>query len=159
MVWQDLANPLVRSELEFYPHETYGKNIFASYHSFKWLGGLGRKYRVQMASVLGKHFYIYEPVQLRRHNGPIVIPIFFYKYQGTIYAKCVHPQIVNVARVGSDIKNVLTIPANIDFYSPVLEAVNISDFDLTYLELKMSDGTLFTESCGGYIVGELSNLF
>ncbi|KNZ53128.1 hypothetical protein VP01_3337g1 [Puccinia sorghi] len=33
------------THLNFYPHETYGKNAFASYQSMKWLAHLERKYR------------------------------------------------------------------------------------------------------------------
>ncbi|KNZ45631.1 hypothetical protein VP01_7964g2, partial [Puccinia sorghi] len=40
----ELANPVVRAHLNFYPHETYGKNVFASYQSMKWLAHLGREY-------------------------------------------------------------------------------------------------------------------
>ena len=152
--FQELANPLVGPHLNFYPHETYGKNVFASYQSFKWLGLLSREYRVQMVSVLGKHFYIYEPVQLRGANHSIVIPIFFYYHQDQIYAKCVHPQIVKLdENISSKVSNVITIPANIDFYSPLLDDIPVSDFELPYFEINLADGSKFIDTCGGYIVG------
>ncbi|KNZ53692.1 hypothetical protein VP01_3164g6 [Puccinia sorghi] len=97
---QELANPLVRHHLNSYPHETYGKDVFSSYQR--------------------KHFYIYEPVQLRRANHPIVVPIFFYSHQDK-YAK---------------------FPENIDYHSSMLEDILVSEFGWSYSEVILSDGVI-----------------
>ncbi|POW15087.1 hypothetical protein PSTT_02357 [Puccinia striiformis] len=81
IVGNELANPTVVRHLEFYPHDPRGKDVFALYQSKKWREELGPNSRVQMVPSEGKHFYIYEPVGLKDPQAPIVVPIFFYKYQ------------------------------------------------------------------------------
>ncbi|KNZ45630.1 hypothetical protein VP01_7964g1, partial [Puccinia sorghi] len=124
IILQELANPVVRAHLNFYPHETYGKN---------------------MVSVMGKHFYIYEPVQLRTANHPIVVPIFFYSHQDMVYAKCVHPQIIKVdSKHSQTVSNVFTVSAHLDYHSSMVEDILVSEF---------------ADSCGGHIVGVLPHNF
>ncbi|KNZ52098.1 hypothetical protein VP01_3699g1 [Puccinia sorghi] len=119
--------------------------------SMKWLAHLGREYRVQMVSVMGKHFYIYEPVQLRRANHPIVVPIFFYSHQDTIiYAKCVHPQIIKVDSKHSQTSN-NQIPAHLDYHSSMVEDALVSDFGWSYSDVILPDGFKFIDSFGGHI--------
>ncbi|KAI8451342.1 hypothetical protein BY996DRAFT_4555908, partial [Phakopsora pachyrhizi] len=72
---QELGNPLVSSCLEFYPEQPAGKNIYKLSQSKKWLQEYPRDLRAQMISVGGKHYYIYEPVQI--NDGSVVVPMFF----------------------------------------------------------------------------------
>ncbi|KAI8446784.1 hypothetical protein BY996DRAFT_6421979 [Phakopsora pachyrhizi] len=60
----------------WYPEHSNGKNIYKLAQSEKWLHQYPRNLRAQMISVGGKHYYIYEPVQL--FDGNVVIPVFFY---------------------------------------------------------------------------------
>ncbi|KAI8458054.1 hypothetical protein BY996DRAFT_6411177 [Phakopsora pachyrhizi] len=73
---QELGNPLVSRCLEFYPEQSAGKNIYKLSQSKKWLQEYPRDLRAQMISVGGKHYYIYEPVQI--NDGSVVVPMFFY---------------------------------------------------------------------------------
>ncbi|KAI8443855.1 hypothetical protein BY996DRAFT_6426821 [Phakopsora pachyrhizi] len=82
---QELGNPLVSSCLEFYPEQPAGKNIYKLSQSKKWLQEYPRDLRAQMISVGGKHYYIYEPVQI--NDGSVVVPMFFYIKGGKMYAK------------------------------------------------------------------------
>ncbi|KAI8446222.1 hypothetical protein BY996DRAFT_8458912 [Phakopsora pachyrhizi] len=73
---QELGNPLVSTCLEFYPEQPAGKNIYKLSQSKKWLQEYPRDLRAQMINVGGKHYYIYEPVQI--NDGSVVVPMFFY---------------------------------------------------------------------------------
>ncbi|OAV84762.1 hypothetical protein PTTG_11544, partial [Puccinia triticina 1-1 BBBD Race 1] len=83
----ELANPLVGKHLEFYPELTNGLNISKFSQSGKWVGGLARAHRPQMFEANGKHFYIYEPAQLK--SLAVVIPIFIVNYQSALHVKCI----------------------------------------------------------------------
>ena len=85
-----MANPLVNSKLDFYPIDAHGLNIHKFSQSRKWHEELPSDMHVQMVSVNGKHFYIYEPTQLM--NGSLVIPIFFYLANGELHSKCIRPR-------------------------------------------------------------------
>ncbi|EFP76785.2 uncharacterized protein PGTG_02246 [Puccinia graminis f. sp. tritici CRL 75-36-700-3] len=138
----ELANPYVVEHLEFYPHETNGKNIRALYHSAKWREHLGREYRVQMVPAGGKHYYIYEPVTLR--NGRIVVPIFFYKHETVLRSKCVIPKFAkatNHNNSGSSqqsqgsIEFDFYIRSNIQYDSPDVLDIEVGQFDKIYSEI------------------------
>ncbi|KAI8459899.1 hypothetical protein BY996DRAFT_6409842 [Phakopsora pachyrhizi] len=73
---EELGNPLVCNFLELYPEQSAGENIYKLSHSKKWLQKYPRDLRAQMICVGGKHYYIYEPVQL--NDGSVIVPIFFY---------------------------------------------------------------------------------
>ncbi|KAI8448444.1 hypothetical protein BY996DRAFT_6419740 [Phakopsora pachyrhizi] len=62
-----------------------GGNIYKLPQSKNWLQKYPRDLTAQMISVGGKHYYIYEPVQL--NDGSVVVPIFFYIRGGKLYAK------------------------------------------------------------------------
>ncbi|KAI8455366.1 hypothetical protein BY996DRAFT_8686339 [Phakopsora pachyrhizi] len=73
---QELGNPLVSSFQEFHPEQSAGKNIYKLSQSKKWLQEYPRDLRAQRISVGGKHYYIYDPVQIS--DGSVVVPMFFY---------------------------------------------------------------------------------
>ncbi|KAA1095459.1 hypothetical protein PGTUg99_032200 [Puccinia graminis f. sp. tritici] len=74
---QEIANPYVHPHLDFYPEETNGRNVYKMSQSKKWKEELGPHQRVQMAVRNDKHFYIFEPTQLKSRK--IIIPLYFFK--------------------------------------------------------------------------------
>ena len=144
--------------LEFYPHDTHGKDIVALYHSLKWCKDLSKDFRPQMVVTNAKHFYIYEPVGLKGHDSPIVIPIFFYRDNGLLFAKCIRPKFTpRLASSEEDFKsrgfNIL-VPGHLPYNHPDLFAVPISEFDHLYYELQTYHGDSFVEKAGYEITGE-----
>jgi hypothetical protein len=149
---------VVNELLEFYPHDSKGVDIFASYQSSKWREVLSRESRVQMVAVGAKHYYIYEPVSLKRHNPQLVIPIFFYQQQGLIYAKCVIPKIVYKHPTPAGLVDfAVTIPHGLEYQSHLLMEIPVSEFDLACSELSAPDGSSFLDQCRHTIVGQLIN--
>ncbi|KAA1082985.1 hypothetical protein PGT21_022018 [Puccinia graminis f. sp. tritici] len=158
IVAHELANPYVVEHLEFYPHETNGKNIRALYHSAKWREHLGREYRVQMVPAGGKHYYIYEPVTLR--NGRIVVPIYFYKHETGLRSKCVIPKFSKATNHNNSASSQQSqasiefdfyIRSNIQYDSPDVLDIEVSQFDKIYSEIVRPDGYLMMAKCGWQI--------
>ncbi|PLW29150.1 hypothetical protein PCANC_22406 [Puccinia coronata f. sp. avenae] len=56
LIAQDLANPLITPDLDFYPEASKGTNVYKFSQSFKWLKGLAPAHRPQMCKVKMKHF-------------------------------------------------------------------------------------------------------
>jgi hypothetical protein len=83
--YKDLQNPLVVPHLEFVPEEAHGSNIYKLSQSAKWLKHLDSDLRVQMVEENNKHFYIFEPVQLK--NCEIIIPVFFHTENEKLHPK------------------------------------------------------------------------
>jgi hypothetical protein len=161
---QELANPYVVEHLEFYPHETNGKNIRALYHSAKWREHLGREYRVQMVPSGRKHYYIYEPVTLQ--NGRIVVPIYFYKHETGLRSKCDIPKFAKANHQnysGSNHRNQpmiefdFYIRSNIQYDSPDVLDVEVGHFDKIYSEIFCHDGSLMMAKCGWQIKGKYNS--
>ena len=153
---QELANPYVVTHLEFYPHDTKGRDINALYHSKKWREDLSPEFRPQMVVSNGKHFYIYEPLRLIGDDMTIVIPIFFYRSNGSLYSKCIKPKYGPKSSSSdsevSDFFNIF-IPGPLEYNHPDLFEVPISDFDLTYSEIQTYHGDSFVEKAGYEIIG------
>ncbi|KNZ64706.1 hypothetical protein VP01_10023g1, partial [Puccinia sorghi] len=120
IIVQELANPLVRAHLNFYPHENYGKNIFA-YQSMKWLPHLGREHQVQMS----------------KFGEPIIKLLFQY---------CLQPSRYDICKICSSTNN--QIPAHIDYHSSMLEDILVSDFGWAYSEVTLPEVSKFIDSCG-----------
>ena len=141
--------------MKFFPHDPRGKNVHALYQSLKWQEELSRETRVQMVSSLGKHYYIFEPVTLKRPSQPIVIPIFFYQMGSRVYSKCIKPQYMTLKGSHSVPKQlVMYIPGQIDFNSEGLLDIPVEDFDLIYSEIFTADGEYLAHKCQSKIVGE-----
>ena len=151
---QELSNPLVVPHMEFYPHDPRGKNICALYQSVKWREELSRETRVQMVPWNGKHYYIFEPVTLRRPDQPIVIPIFFYQIDNELYSKCIKPKFSASPSKIRPNGCLLSVPSNIEFNSEELMEILVSNFDLLYTEIKTIKGHDFKDLCGNHMVGE-----
>ncbi|KAI8459779.1 hypothetical protein BY996DRAFT_6409904 [Phakopsora pachyrhizi] len=137
----ELGNPLVSKCVEFYPELSNGKNIYKLAQSEKWLHQYPRNLRAQMISVGGKHYYIYEPVQLI--DGNVVVPVFFYTKGGKIYAKACK---LNVSIDSSEYVNI-SICWNLDFFSPDTTEIFEEDFWRPYNEILFSDRILLATKC------------
>ena len=119
-----------------------------------------KELRVQMAQVGSKHYYIFEPVTLKRsiwdnlmsEHTDVVVPVYFYVYQNEVFAKCINPKIQNPSRHHRKGLS-LFILANLSYHSSRLHSINIKDFKLTYVEMKLEDGSLFSEACNDQLIG------
>ncbi|EFP90060.2 uncharacterized protein PGTG_15908 [Puccinia graminis f. sp. tritici CRL 75-36-700-3] len=154
IISDDLRNPLVAPHLDFLPEDAHGKGIFKTSQSAKWLKHLAPDIRVQMVAYNKKHYYTYEPVQLK--NDDIIIPIFFYTLQSNTFAKCYKPQITS-NRHDSTVK--IAIASDILYDDPDLQEINLDDFDLLYSEIISSDGLKLLEYCGNLLYGKKYALY
>ncbi|KAH9459003.1 hypothetical protein Pst134EA_019155 [Puccinia striiformis f. sp. tritici] len=147
LIAYELANPLVRKHMEFYPHDTKGKFIQSLCQSAKWREHLAREYRVQMVPHGMKHFYIFEPVTLYGHSNQLVVPIFFYKNEkGVFHAKCVYPKLVAPQNQMST-KFDVCIRSDIQYDSPDVVDFKVSDFDKIASEIRMNCGSMLLSLC------------
>ncbi|KAI8456272.1 hypothetical protein BY996DRAFT_6412515 [Phakopsora pachyrhizi] len=137
----ELGNPLVSSCLEFYPEQSAGKNIHKLSQRKKWLQEYPRDLRAQMISVGGKHYYIYEPVQI--NDGSVVVPMFFYIKGGKMYAKAYK---LNFSVISSAEVNIF-ISWNRDFYCDDIKEIVGEDFLRPYAEIIVSDRILLASKC------------
>jgi hypothetical protein len=102
-----------------------------------------------MVYIGNKHYYIFEPTRLK--SGDVVVPTFFYKANGELFAKCCTPN-YQPTNSGKGLK--LVIPANIKFSDQALQTVNIMEFEETYSELYLEDGLSLSNACGGKMIGK-----
>ncbi|PLW54792.1 hypothetical protein PCANC_03704 [Puccinia coronata f. sp. avenae] len=144
---QDLSNPLVAKHIDFYPEMTNGLDIYKFFKSKKWLQDLLPAHRAPMCEVKGKHFYLFEPVQLL--SAAVVIPLFFYQHDGQLFAKCLQIQRNHICQMPNKIK--ITIPASLEFQDPQLSTIPVNQFDCDYSEIRMDDWRKFMDSCDGVI--------
>ena len=151
---KDLANPLVSKHLDYYPHMTEGRNIYKFSQSRKWLELLAPAHRAPMCEVNGKHFYLFEPVQLQ--SAVVVIPFFFYCYQYQLTAKCLQIKRDHISHISNLIK--IVIPGNLTFHDSRLSAIPVKDFEFDYSEILMENRRHLIDACGGVIYGKLVEL-
>ena len=104
-----------------------------------------------MCDVNGKHFYIFEPVQL--DSAEVVVPIFFYQYKLELYAKCLKLNCSHVDQSAQLTK--ITIPGSLSFDDPQLTSVPVIHFEFDYSEIQLGNGSLLIQACAGIIYGEL----
>ena len=145
---QELSNPYVAENLEYYPHETSGITISSLHQSHKWREDPSHELIVQMVCNPGKHFDIFEPKGLI--SGEVVVPVFFYKFQEKIYAKCAVSEYQQ--RVLRDSFYIIIL-ANLIFDSDLLN-VYFNDFQETFEEIMFDDGLLFVDACDNTLIGE-----
>ncbi|KAA1120083.1 hypothetical protein PGT21_037132 [Puccinia graminis f. sp. tritici] len=141
---QELSNPLVTRHLEFYPEWCEGVNVNKFSQSTKWLADLAPEHRPQMCEVRGKHYYIYEPVQLISND--VVIPIFFFNYKSSLHAKCFKLKHEHINSHNNHIK--ITIPSDLKFDHPELSIIPVAQFKLIYSSIRLGNGKLLWEECG-----------
>ncbi|KAA1097528.1 hypothetical protein PGT21_010248 [Puccinia graminis f. sp. tritici] len=152
---QELANPRVSKFLDYYPEMTDGLMIKKFSQSGKWLSGMSRAIRPQMCEAHGKHFYIYEPVQLRSHV--VVVPVYLFMYQSVLHARCweiLDDHITSTeTSVEGNLSTVLNIrmPLDLDFDDARLRSIPVHQFDVEYSGIRWEDGRLLVEACAGKI--------
>ena len=115
---------------------------------FKWREDLSPDLRVQMVESNNKHWYIFEPVELKSRH--IVVPLFFFIESNQLQARCV---LANIFKDGPTRVN-LSIPPNLRFNSSQLRTVNLSDFSFTYQEIKLPALGSLSKACGNKLQGD-----
>ncbi|KNZ47724.1 hypothetical protein VP01_61g12 [Puccinia sorghi] len=85
-----------------------------------------------------KDFYIFEPVQT--FSNTLLIPIFIYKINSELSAKCIIPKCIHSSQ--SQLK--LIIPSNIDFNHPEIKTVKVKDFANGYQKITLNSQCLST---------------
>ncbi|KNE90001.1 hypothetical protein PSTG_16552 [Puccinia striiformis f. sp. tritici PST-78] len=147
LIRDDLMNPLVAPHLEFVPEDAHGRDIYKMSQSSKWLKHLEPDLRVQMVESNEKHFYIFEPVQLKTHA--IVVPFFFFTHDKKYFAKCYQPIIKsNVDQSKLEIHLISDIP----YDDNRLKVVSVDEFSLIYKEIAIKNGLKLSECCGGKMI-------
>jgi hypothetical protein len=145
-------NPLVAPHLEFLPEETHGLNVYKLSQSAKWLKHTKSHLRVQMVASNQKHFYLFEPVQLKNHE--IVIPIYFYAQNGARLTKVYRP----VLKANSDHSTVeihaATNPDEIPYDNSNLESLSVDEFSQTYSEITLKNGSKLRDCCGDKMISK-----
>ncbi|PLW26028.1 hypothetical protein PCANC_22405, partial [Puccinia coronata f. sp. avenae] len=148
LIAQDLANPLIAKEVDFYPESSDGTHIYKFSQSTKWLKGLEPAHQPQMCEVKGKHFYLLEPVQL--DSSAVVIPFFFFMHQSTLNARCLEitGDILTQDGLGVTIK----ICKSISFDDAGLSSIAVGQFDRDFSEILLGDGLYLIDQCGGQML-------
>ncbi|KAI8443632.1 hypothetical protein BY996DRAFT_4602884, partial [Phakopsora pachyrhizi] len=125
----ELGNPLVAKYLDFYPEDAAGQNIFKLSQSEKWLHQFPRDLQAQTISHGGKHFYIYEPVQI--NNGNVVVPIYFYTKKNKLFSKVSRLHV----EVSYNMDVEISIHGELDFHSSCLKEIPTEEFWKPYNEI------------------------
>jgi hypothetical protein len=115
-----------------------------------------------MVQIGGKHFYIFEPTTLKntvfdpakRDYTDVVIPIYLFIYKDEIYAKCIVPKFQGTNQFWPNGFNIY-IPSDIPYCSSNLISVKTSEFWLTYPEMRLFDGSKYSQACNHKIFGAL----
>ncbi|KAA1111013.1 hypothetical protein PGT21_035677 [Puccinia graminis f. sp. tritici] len=149
---QEISNPYVHPHLDFYPEDPNGQNIFKLSQSKKWCEELGPNERVQMVVSNDKHFYIFEPTQLK--SGKVVVPVYFYKMNNEIYAKCTKPFISPTSHDAKVLK--IEFEGALEFTSDRLQAIKVSEFKNIYSEIIWGNFGKLAEACKS-LIWEIGN--
>ncbi|KNE93575.1 hypothetical protein PSTG_13024 [Puccinia striiformis f. sp. tritici PST-78] len=148
LIRDDLMNPLILPHLEFVPQDAHGLDIYKMFQLSKWLKHLKPDLQVQMVESNKKHFYIFEPVQLK--TRVIVVPFFFFTHNEKYFAKCYKPIIK------SDVdqsKLEIHLSSNIPYDDDRLKVISVDEFYLMYNEIAIKNGLKLSECCGGKMIG------
>ncbi|EGF97427.1 uncharacterized protein MELLADRAFT_85368 [Melampsora larici-populina 98AG31] len=132
IISQELSNPESAPHIEFIPENDQGVTIDRYSQSKKWREDLPRNLRVPMVNVYGEHFYIYEPCQLE--DSRVVVPIFFYKKNSIIHAKCL--EVVPTCQGSHD----FIIPAEPQFDSDTYLDMNVEKFARSFMQIELWNG-------------------
>ncbi|KAH9809142.1 hypothetical protein DFH28DRAFT_1036566 [Melampsora americana] len=138
VISQELSNPEVVPYLEFLPENDQGVTVDRYSQSKKWREDLPPNLRVPMVDVYGEHFYIYEPAQLE--DSRVVVPVFFYKDNSTVRAKCLE------VLPGLQGRGDFLIPAEPKFDSELYLDLNVEMFANSFTNIELRDGRKWCES-------------
>ncbi|PLW15305.1 hypothetical protein PCANC_19994 [Puccinia coronata f. sp. avenae] len=143
MISHELANPFVHPHLDFYPIFSGGKNVFKMSQSFKWREDLSPDLRVQMVDCSNKHWYIFEPVELKSRH--IVVPLYFFMEDNKLMARCVKADIQIQSEASRKIK--IFIPSKVAFSSTEMKSVDVRDFSLNYAQINLNQYGSLAQAC------------
>ncbi|KAH9807976.1 hypothetical protein DFH28DRAFT_1088454 [Melampsora americana] len=132
IISQELSNPEVGPHLEFFPEKDERVTVDRYSQSKKWREDLPPSLRVPMVVVHGEHFFIYEPTQLE--DSRVVVPVFFYKDELSIRAKCL--EVVTGGQGSHD----FFIAAEPKFGSDLFLDVNVQTFATSFPQIEMWNG-------------------
>lgn len=91
-----------------------------------------------------RHFYIYEPVELR--TGQLAVPMFFFKSNDKILAKCL-PALIQNDLSDPDRFNIV-IPEEPPFDSEEFYTFDVVDFAKTFEEITLDHEVYLSPLCG-----------
>lgn len=104
--------------------------------SRKWREELDRDLRVQMVDLPNGHFYVFEPVQLQ--SKQIVVPMFLYKVNQEVFAKCVFTNQIYQRNTSDGRPQVhLEFRSVSDFNSEDLASINVKLFWRTFEKIEL----------------------
>ncbi|KAH9824991.1 hypothetical protein DFH28DRAFT_878023 [Melampsora americana] len=149
IISQELSNPEVGPHLEFFPEKDRGVTVDRYSQCKKWREDLPPPLRVPMVVSHGEHFYVYEPTQLE--DSRVVVPVFFYKDELSIHAKCLE---VVAGGPGSDS---FFIAAEPKFESDQFLDVNVQNFATSFPQIEMWNGQKWFDSPNTRLLRELAN--
>ncbi|KAH9812611.1 hypothetical protein DFH28DRAFT_1177059 [Melampsora americana] len=138
VISQELGNPQVAPHIEFLPENDDGVTVDRYSQSKKWRECLSRNVRPQMVDIEGEHFYIYEPAQLE--DSRVVVPVFFYKDDSTVRAKCL--EVVPGPRGSHD----FLISEEPGFDCKTFLDIDVQTFTTSFLQIKLGNGQDWCES-------------
>lgn len=107
---------------------------------------------MQMIDTARGHFYIYEPLEL--FDRKLVVPLFFYKSNNMVYAKCLKVEGQAIPLVGEK-ELVLYINAEPHFSSTDLTVISVENFWWPFPEIRNNDGKLLSVICGSCLYRKL----
>lgn len=106
-----------------------------------------------MIDLKGKHFYLFEPVQLV--DSKLVVPMHFYQNKAVVRAKCLPLTISSVQRSENSPTSLkLSIPMEPPFDSSDFMDLEVNVFAIPGTEIEFEDGTKLLEAGGWELLGE-----
>ncbi|KAH9810402.1 hypothetical protein DFH28DRAFT_932887 [Melampsora americana] len=138
IISQELSNPEVSPHMEFIPEKDVGVTVDRYSQSKKWREDLPQSIRAPMVVVDGQHFYIYEPAQLE--DSRVVVPVFFYKDELNLRAKCL--EVVPGCQGSHD----FMIAEEPKFDSNIFLDVNVQSFAASFLQIELLNGRKWCET-------------
>jgi hypothetical protein len=146
---QDLANPRISNHLDYFPELPNGGQVHKLAQSQKWLKCLSLAHHPQMCEVNKKHFFIFEPVQLR--SKAVVIPIFLFMYNSQLTSRVIEIDQSNMCKDGKGgVK--IAIPKDIDFNNPILTSVDVANFHRDYSKISLANGRQLIDACNHQLI-------
>ncbi|OAV88550.1 hypothetical protein PTTG_29003 [Puccinia triticina 1-1 BBBD Race 1] len=149
---EDLMNPLVVPHLDFLPEEAHGRNIYKLSQSAKWLKHFNPDLRVQMVESNKRHFYLFEPIQLK--NLEIIIPVFFHTENGAVFARCFKPTLKSNLNHTQIKICAAANPTEISYDNAALQTICVDNLSLVYDKITLKNGLKLFDCCGKKIITE-----
>ncbi|KAH9810721.1 hypothetical protein DFH28DRAFT_488008 [Melampsora americana] len=146
IISQELSNPEVCQNIGFLPEIDKSVEVNRFSQSKKWREELQPTLRVPMVEVDGEHFYIYEPAQLV--DSVVVLPVFFYKDQVSVRAKCL--KVVADPQGGPN----FCVAAEPKFDSEIFLDVDVQTFACSFARIELQNGLKWRDCPGTQLLQE-----